>query len=109
MLNKKKVSGRRGRGNTATIVYCDEAAHVDFKKYRDSIKNDVRLEKSKLSSGRTLIEEHAEANPISIGDFTISESPRENRIMIFHISGEGGEFKKSDFGKVLKEFYRDKF
>ena len=48
---------------------------------------------------------------MKIGDFEITEahSDKENKIAIWHYSGEGGEFSKAEFEKIIAKFYEENF
>ena len=55
---------------------------------------------------------YGETPRIIIGEFTISESSTSkdnSKIWIEHQSGEGGDFSKKDFEKVLETFYNINF
>lgn len=46
----------------------------------------------------------------TIGEFNISyDKDDENRIWIYHFTGEGGGFNKKEFEKVISKFYNDNF
>lgn len=46
---------------------------------------------------------------IKFGKFTIVELPDADKIWIEYETGEGGEFSRAEFEKVIKDFYREKF
>ena len=71
---------------------------------------------------KALIEHHLESDYIfTVGEYSISPSPyHEDKILIYHESGEGGEFSAEKFKEVMNnhgaklieavdKFYKDNF
>jgi len=48
-------------------------------------------------------------NYIHIGDFTVYETTNPGYFLIYHVSGEGGEFKATDLHKAIIDFYNKHF
>lgn len=48
---------------------------------------------------------------MKIGEFEITEaySDKDTKFAIYHESGEGGEFSKEEFAKVIADFYKENF
>ncbi len=48
---------------------------------------------------------------MKIGEYEIMEagSGRDDKVAIYHASGEGGEFSKEEFAKVIAKFYEENF
>jgi len=55
---------------------------------------------------------YGEMPKIKIGEYSLcefSDKKNEKTIWIEHESGEGSQFQKSDFLKVLNKFYKENF
>ena len=48
---------------------------------------------------------------MKIGEFEITEAygDKETKIAIYHESGEGGDFSKEEFAKIIAKFYEENF
>lgn len=48
---------------------------------------------------------------MKIGEWKIDEAygDKETKFAIYHESGEGGDFSKEEFAKVIAQFYKEHF
>ncbi len=94
-LNDRRIAGNKPWGG-GKIIKTWNLSSLDA-------ENMLEVLEAALHSTRT-----PPVNAFKIGEYTLSDTPRDG-LMIYHESGEGGQFKIDALAEVVDKFYKENF